>query len=218
MKFFIDTADLSQIKQIIQTFPIDGVTTNPTLISQTGESIQDLIPQICDLVQKPVSAEVIETEKDKMYEEALHLSKLHKNVVVKLPLTTDGLAVCRRLKQEGISTNITLCFSPLQALRAAQSGATMVSIFVGRLDDIDQSGMQVVADTLETFSNYSLKTEVLVASIRHQQHILESALLGADIVTAPYKVLNQIIQHPLTDIGLEKFLESAQTIQKNEIK
>ena len=214
MKFFIDTADLNQIKQIIQVFPIDGVTTNPTLISQTGESVQSLIPKICDFVQKPVSAEVIETEKDKMYQEALNLSKLHKNVVVKLPLTKDGLAVCRLLKEKEIPTNVTLCFSPLQALRAAQSGATMVSIFVGRLDDIDQSGMQVVANTLEIFSNYSLKTEVLVASIRHQQHILDSALLGADIVTAPYKVLNQIIQHPLTDIGLEKFLESARSIQK----
>ncbi len=214
MKFFIDTADLNQIKQIIQVFPIDGVTTNPTLISQAGESTQNLIPQICDLVQKPVSAEVIETEKDKMYQEALNLAKLHKNVVVKLPLTKEGLAVCRLLKEKEIPTNVTLCFSPLQALRAAQSGATMVSIFVGRLDDIDQSGMQVVADTLEIFSNYSLKTEVLVASIRHQQHILDSVLLGADIVTAPYKVLNQIIQHPLTDIGLEKFLESARAIQK----
>jgi len=206
MKFFIDTANLSEIKKIMDIFPIDGVTTNPTLISQTGESTQSLIPKICDLVQKPVSAEVIETEKDKMYREALQLSKLHKNVVVKLPLTKDGLAVCRLLKE--IPTNVTLCFSPLQALRAAQSGATMVSIFVGRLDDIDQSGMQVVADTLEIFSNYSLKTEVLVASIRHQKHILDSALLGADIVTAPYKVLSQIIQHPLTDIGLEKFLAS----------
>ena len=214
MKFFIDTADLSEIKKISQNFPIDGVTTNPTLISQTGESTQNLIPKICDFVQKPVSAEVIETEKDKMYQEALNLAKLHKNVVVKLPLTKDGLAVCRLLKEKEIPTNVTLCFSPLQALRAAQSGATMVSIFVGRLDDIDQSGMQIVANTLEIFSNYSLKTEVLVASIRHQQHILDSALLGADIVTAPYKVLNQIIQHPLTDIGLEKFLESAQAIQK----
>ncbi|MDE0151445.1 MAG: fructose-6-phosphate aldolase [Bdellovibrionales bacterium] len=214
MKFFIDTANFSEIKKIIDVFPIDGVTTNPTLISQTGESIQSLIPKICELVQKPVSAEVIETEKDKMYQEALQLSKLHKNVVVKLPLTKDGLAVCRLLKEKEIPTNVTLCFSPLQALRAAQSGATMVSIFVGRLDDIDQSGMQVVADTLEIFSNYSLKTEVLVASIRHQKHILDSALLGTDIVTAPYKVLNQIIQHPLTDIGLKKFLESAQALQK----
>ena len=214
MKFFIDTADLSEIKKIIKNFPIDGVTTNPTLISKTGESIQTLIPKICDFIQKPVSAEVIETEKDKMYQEALGLSKLHKNVVVKLPLTKDGLAVCRLLKEQEIPINVTLCFSPLQALRAAQSGATMVSIFVGRLDDIDQSGMQVVADTLEIFSNYSLKTEVLVASIRHRKHISDSALLGADIVTAPYKVLNQMIQHPLTDIGLEKFLESARALHK----
>lgn len=213
MKFFIDTADLSEIKKITPIFPIDGVTTNPTLIAKTGESTKNLIPKICDFVQKPVSAEVIETEKDKMYQEALELSKLHKKVVVKLPLTQDGLAVCRLLKEKGIPTNVTLCFSPLQALRAAQSGASMVSIFVGRLDDIDQSGMQIVADTLEIFSNYSLKTEVLVASIRHQKHILDSALLGANIVTAPYKVLNQIIQHPLTDIGLEKFLESARAVQ-----
>ena len=214
MKFFIDTADLNEIKKIMQVFPIDGVTTNPTLISQTGRTVQDLIPQICDLTQKPVSAEVIETEKNKMHQEALNLAKLHKNVVVKLPLTKDGLAVCRLLKEENIPTNITLCFSPLQALRAAQSGAEMVSVFVGRLDDIDQSGIQVVADTLEIFSNYLLKTEVLVASIRHQKHILDSALLGADIVTAPYKVLHQIVQHPLTDIGLKKFLESAKAVKQ----
>ena len=208
MKFFIDTAHFDQIQKIQQEFPVDGVTTNPSLIAQTGEKIENVIPKICDFLQKPVSAEVIATEKEAMYKEAVKLAKLHKKVVVKIPLIKDGLQVVSRLKKDGIPTNVTLCFSALQALRAAQAGADMVSIFVGRLDDIEQSGMQVVADTIEIFSKYSLKTSVLVASIRHTQHIYQSALLGADIVTAPFKILNQVIHHPLTDIGLEKFLQS----------
>jgi len=209
MKFFIDTSDLEQIKTLKKIFPVNGVTTNPTLIAQSGKSIKELIPQICEVVQAPVSVEVLETKEQAMYEEALKLSQLHKHVVVKLPLISDGLKVATRLKEKNIPTNVTLCFSALQALQAALCGATMVSIFVGRLDDTGQSGMQVVSDTIEIFSNYGLQTQVLVASIRHTQHIQQSALLGADIVTAPYKILKNLVHHPLTDIGLEKFLASA---------
>ena len=209
MKFFIDTADLNQISKINSIFPIDGVTTNPSLIAGAGQTVETLIPKICDLTGQPVSAEVLETEEKPMFEEAVKLSQLHKNVVVKIPLITEGLKVVRRLAEKNIPTNVTLCFSPLQALMAARAGASMVSIFVGRLDDIEQSGIQVVADTVEIFSNYSIETEVLAASIRHKQHVLESALVGADIVTTPYKILEQLASHPLTDIGLEKFLKSA---------
>ena len=208
MKFFIDTSDLEQIKAIQKQFPIDGVTTNPSLIAKSGQSIESLIPKICDFIQKPVSAEVIATKEEVMFKEAITLSKLHKYVVVKIPLIKEGLKVVRRLKKEGIPTNVTLCFSSLQALMAAQAGASMVSIFVGRLDDIHQSGMDVVAETIEIFSNYSLDTKILVASIRNTEHVLQSALLGADIVTAPYKILDQLITHPLTNIGLEQFLKS----------
>ena len=214
MKFFIDTAQFDQIQKIQEEFPLDGVTTNPTLIAQTGSTIEHVIPKICDFLQKPVSAEVIETKKTPMYQEALKLARLHEKVVVKIPLTVEGLQVIPLLKKEGISVNVTLCFSALQALRAAQAGADMVSIFVGRLDDIEQSGMQVVADTIEIFSKYSLKTSVLVASIRHVQHVYQSALLGADIVTAPFKILNNIVRHPLTDMGLEQFLKSVAESQK----
>ena len=213
MKFFIDTSDIEQIKKIKTLFPIDGVTTNPSLIAQSGQSIKELIPKICDIVQGPVSAEVLAVKEEQMFQEALELAGLHKHVVVKIPLIPEGLKVVQRLKEKNIPTNVTLCFSPMQALRAAQAGASMVSIFVGRLDDIEQSGMQVVADTVKIFSNYSLKTKVLTASVRHTQHILESALLGADIVTAPYKILSQLVHHPLTDIGLEKFLKSARSVQ-----
>ena len=208
MKFFIDTSDLEQIQAIQKQLPIDGVTTNPSLIAKSGQSVESLIPKICDLVQKPVSAEVIAIKEEPMFKEAIALSKLHQHVVVKVPLIKEGLKVVRRLKKEGISTNVTLCFSPLQALMAAQAGASMVSIFVGRLDDIHQSGMNVVAETIEIFSNYSLDTKVLVASVRNTDHVLQSAILGADIVTAPYKVLDQLISHPLTKVGLEQFLKS----------
>ena len=214
MKFFIDTSDIEQIKKIKNQFPLDGVTTNPTLIAQSGQSIKELIPKICDIVQGPVSAEVLAVKEEQMFQEALELARLHKHVVVKIPLIAEGLKVVRRLKEKNISTNVTLCFSPMQALCAAQAGASMVSIFVGRLDDIEQSGMQVVADTLKIFSNYSLQTKILTASVRHTQHILESALLGADIVTAPYKILSSLVHHPLTDIGLEKFLKSAGAVHK----
>lgn len=213
MKYFIDTSNLEQIKKIKDKFPIDGATTNPSLIAQSGQSIKTLIPQICELVQGPVSAEVLAVEEQPMFQEALELSLLHKHVVVKIPLIPEGLKVVRRLKEKNIPTNVTLCFSPIQALMAAQAGADMVSIFAGRLDDINQSGMKTVEDSLKILKLYSLKTKVLTASVRGPQHILKSALIGADIVTAPYAVLNQLLHHPLTDIGLEKFLKSARTAQ-----
>ena len=209
MKFFIDTANIEEIKKIKNQMVIDGVTTNPSLIAKTGKPIEKVIPEICEETAGPVSAEVIEVEEEKMFQEALKLSQLSDHVVVKVPLIPSGLNTARRLKQKGIKTNVTLCFSPLQALLAAKAGAEMVSIFAGRLDDIEQSGLQTVSDTLEIFSNYNIKSQVLAASIRHVQHILHSALVGADIVTAPYSVLSQLSSHPLTDIGLKKFLESA---------
>lgn len=214
MKFFIDTADIEQINKLQKYFPVHGATTNPALIAGSGQKIEDVILKICKLVDGPVSAEVISTEESGMLEEGRKLASLHKNVVVKVPLIKNGISVVRQLTKENIKTNVTLCFSAMQALLAAQAGATMVSIFVGRLDDINQSGMEVVSDTLDIFENYGLNTEVLVASIRNTQHILESALLGASIVTAPFKVLDSLVQHHLTDIGLEKFLEAHRLSQK----
>ena len=213
MQFFIDTADIEEIKQIQSHFSLNGVTTNPTLIAKTGKKRETLIPQICDLVDGPVSAEAIELEEELLFKESLALSKLHKNVVVKIPLVPVGLKVTQRLKKENIPVNVTLCFSPLQALMAGKAGAKMVSIFAGRLDDIGQSSIQTISDTLDIFSNYDIETQVLSASIRHTQHILQSALAGADIVTAPYKILKNLIQHPLTDIGLEQFLKSAKALK-----
>ena len=209
MKIFIDTASIEEINQIQKWLTLDGVTTNPSLIAKTGEKIETLIPKIADLVEGSVSAEVVETKEEPMFQEALKLHQLHKNVVVKIPLIKEGLNVVKRLKKEGIPTNVTLCFSPVQALLAAKAGASLVSIFVGRLDDIDHSGIQIVEETCEIFSHYDLKSQVLAASIRHQQHVLESAMAGASIITAPYKILKDLIHHPLTDIGLEQFLKSA---------
>lgn len=214
MKFFIDTANTQEIKDLKEYFCIDGVTTNPALIASSGRRHEDVILEICDLVDGPISAEVISTEEKEMIKEGRALAKLHKNVVVKVPLIKSGLSTVRVLSKEGIKTNVTLCFSAMQALLAAQAGATIVSIFVGRLDDIEQSGMQVAADTLNVFNQYSLKTKVLVASIRNTQHVIDAALIGAPIITAPYKILDQLIHHPLTDIGLEKFLEAYRKSQK----
>ena len=209
MQFFIDTADLEEIKKVGGHIPIDGVTTNPSLIAKTGLKIEEVIPKIADLIPGPVSAEVLETEEKPMLEEARKLHRLHKNVVVKIPLIESGLKVVKQLSKENIPTNVTLCFSPLQALLAGRAGASIVSIFAGRLDDIGSSGMEAVGRTLDLFSHYDIKTKVLAASIRHNQHILESALLGADIVTAPPKILMNLAKHPLTDIGLKQFLTSA---------
>jgi len=214
MKFFIDSADIKEIQQANQRGWVDGVTTNPTLVSKMGRPMTEIIKEICAAVDGPVSAEVLSTSSDDMYKEGLELAKIHDNVVVKIPMTEDGLVTVRKFSAEGIRTNVTLVFSPLQALLVAKAGGTMVSPFVGRLDDISTPGMELIRQIKTIFMNYNFDTEILVASIRHNVHILESAMMGADIVTVPYSVMQKMLQHPLTDKGLETFLKDAQKIIK----
>ncbi|MBW2063956.1 MAG: fructose-6-phosphate aldolase [Deltaproteobacteria bacterium] len=206
MKFFIDTANVEEIRKSNELGMLDGVTTNPTLISKEGREFKELIKEICSIVNGPVNAEVLSTEKDGMVKEARELAKLADNIVVKIPLVQEGLKAVKLLASEGIKTNVTLCFSPVQALMAAKAGAAYVSPFVGRLDDISHQGMDLVEQILAIYDNYGFETEVIVASIRNPLHVLDAALMGADIATIPYKVMEQLIRHPLTDIGLEKFL------------
>ncbi len=210
MKFFIDSADIEEIKEANKRGWVDGVTTNPSLVAKTGRSNKDVITDICAEVDGPISAEVISLQADGMYKEGLELAKIHDNVVVKIPMCEEGLIAVRRLKADNIPTNVTLVFSPLQALMVAKAGAAMVSPFVGRLDDISTPGMELISQIQGIFQNYQLQTEILVASVRHPMHILESAMIGADIVTVPYKVMQGLAKHPLTDIGIEKFLKDAQ--------
>ena len=211
MKFFIDTANLDEIREAKDLGIIDGVTTNPSLVAKEGcqsrEDFKKLIHEICEVAQGPVSAEVVSTDVDGMVKEAKELAEIHEHVVIKLPMITDGLKATRRLAEEGIKTNVTLVFSPLQALLAAKAGATYVSPFVGRLDDISQTGMELVAQILEIYQNYIFETEILVASIRNPLHVLEAAQMGADVATIPLKVIEQLAKHPLTDIGMTKFLD-----------
>ena len=211
MKFFIDTANLNEIREAKELGMIDGVTTNPTLVAKEGcknrEDFKKLIYEICEVVQGPVSAEVVSTDVDGMVKEARELAAIHEHVVVKLPMITDGLKATRQLAEAGIKINVTLVFSPLQALLAAKAGATYVSPFVGRLDDISQTGMELVAQILEIYQNYIFETEVLVASIRNPLHVLEAAQMGADVATIPFKVISQLAKHPLTDIGMKQFLD-----------
>lgn len=209
MKFFIDTANLDEIKSARDKGWLDGVTTNPSLIAKEGGKLKDVITEICELVDGPVSAEVISTDAEGMIKEGLELAKIAENVVIKVPLTEDGLIAVKEFSKRGIKTNVTLVFSPLQALLAAKAGATMVSPFVGRLDDISTSGMEMVAQIKTIFDNYGFMTEILVASVRHPIHLLEAGLIGADIATIPYNVLKQLTKHPLTDRGLEQFLKDA---------
>jgi len=207
MKFFVDTADTAEIQALAASGLLDGVTTNPSLIAKSGRKILDVIAEICAIVPGPVSAEVAATEYDAMIREANVLRAIAKNVTVKLPLTPDGLRACRTLSDQGTMTNVTLCFSAAQALLAAKAGATFVSPFVGRLDDIGQNGMDLIADILQIFDNYdALKTEVLVASVRHPIHVIEAAKLGAHVATLPPAVLRSLYSHPLTDKGLAAFL------------
>jgi transaldolase len=206
MKFFLDTADLDEIKKYAAMGLLDGITTNPSLIAKTGKSREEIIPAICDIVDGPISAEVISTDRDGMVKEGLVLAEIHKNVTVKLPLTPDGLAACRDLTAENVKTNVTLCFTPVQALMAAKAGATFISPFIGRLDDLGQFGLEVIEDIREIYDNYNYQTEILVASIRSPQHVRLSAKIGADVCTVPPKVLGQLLKHPLTDSGLEAFL------------
>ena len=209
MQFFVDTADLKQIKQINNWFPLDGVTTNPTLVAKSGEEHHSLIRSICEVVKGPVSAEVLATSSEEMIKEARVLSGLHPQVVVKLPLTKPGLVATACLSEENISTNLTLCFSALQALAAAKAGATFVSVFVGRLDDIGVDGMEMISQVEHIFSQYQIKTKVLMASVRHLSHVLAAAETGADIITIPPDLFAKMVEHPLTDKGLAQFLKSA---------
>jgi transaldolase len=206
MKFFIDTADINEIKEAASMGLVDGVTTNPSLVAKTGRKFREVLLEICDVVKGPVSAEVVSTTCDEMMKEARELAALRDNIVVKIPLIPEGLKATRMCTEEGIDTNVTLCFSPTQALLAAKAGATYISPFVGRVDDVSDDGMAMVADILEIYENYGFATQVLVASIRHPMHVLEAAKLGAHVSTCPLKVLLQLAKHPLTDIGLKKFL------------
>ncbi len=206
MKFFIDTANLDEIRDAVALGLVDGVTTNPSLMAKEGCTIEERIKEICEMVDGPVSAEVLSTEADGMVEEGRRLAALAPNVVIKIPMIPDGLKATKILAGEGISVNMTLIFSPLQALLAAKAGAAFVSPFVGRLDDISHDGMLLISEVVTIFENYGIETEVIVASIRNPIHVLESAKMGADIATIPYKVLFQLAKHPLTDAGLAKFL------------
>lgn len=206
MKFFVDTADIGEIQELAATGLLDGVTTNPSLVAKTGRNFLDVIAEICDAVDGPVSAEVTATDFETMLKEAHKLRAIAENVAVKVPLTMDGLKCCRSLADEGTMVNVTLCFQPAQALLAAKAGAAFISPFVGRLDDIGQNGMELIEAIVEIYDNYDFDTEVLVASIRGPMHVVESARIGADVATMPPAVLHQLAKHPLTDKGLEAFL------------
>ena len=216
MKFFIDTADIAEIKALAATGLLDGVTTNPSLIAKSGRRILEVIAEICAVVPGPVSAEVAATEYDQMMREAEVLRRIASNVAIKVPLTPDGLRACKTLSGQGTMVNVTLCFSAAQALLAAKAGASFISPFVGRLDDIGQDGMELIADIVQIFGNYeALKTEVLVASVRHPIHVIQAAKLGAHVATVPPAVLRMLYHHPLTDKGLAAFLADwAKTGQK----
>ena len=206
MKIFIDSASLEEIKSAAAMGLVDGVTTNPTLVAKSGVPFKELLQRICELIDGPISAEVVATDSAGMISEGHVLAKIHKNIVIKLPLTPDGLVATKIFSNEGIKTNVTLCFSAVQALLAAKAGASYISPFIGRIDDCGAEGMQLIRDIRVIYDNYGFLTEILVASVRHPVHVLESAKIGADVATLPYKVIEQLTKHPLTDIGLEKFL------------
>lgn len=214
MKIFIDSADIEEIKDANDMGVIDGVTTNPSLIAKTGRKFEEVIQEICSIVDGPISAETVTLEADSIFKEALELSQIHKNVVIKIPLVTEGLKAVKMCAAEGIKTNVTLCFSANQALLAAKAGATYISPFVGRLDDITHVGMDLIEQIVTIYQNYDFSTEVLVASIRHPIHVLEAAEMGADVCTIPYKVIKQLANHPLTDSGLKKFLSDWEKVPK----
>jgi len=214
MKIFIDTANIKEIKEAVSLGVIDGVTTNPTLISKENRKACDLLKEICSLVEGPVSAEVIGLEKEAMVNEALELSKIAKNIVIKIPLIKEGLKAVKVLSAKGIKTNVTLCFSPSQALLAAKAGADYISPFIGRLDDISQVGIDLICDIKQIYSNYKFKTEIIVASVRNPLHVVDAAKIGADIATVPFAVIEQLLKHPLTDIGIQRFLEDYKKIPK----
>jgi len=213
MKIFLDTANVDEIKEGASWGIVDGVTTNPTLIAKEGRDFETVLMEICELVDGPVNAEVVSLKADEMIAEGRKLRELHKNICVKIPMTVDGIKAVKTLSSEGTMTNVTLIFSALQALLAAKAGATFVSPFVGRIDDIAAEGMNLIGDMRQIFDNYGYKTEIIVASIRNPIHVVDSALYGADIVTLPMKVLHQMAKHPLTDLGLEQFLKDWESMK-----
>ncbi len=206
MKLYLDTGNVDEIREAASYGLIDGITTNPSLVSKEKRDFQDLLAEICKLVDGPISAEVVGIESDAMLKEGRELAKIHNNIVVKVPLIPEGLKATKQLASEGIRVNVTLCFSPTQALLAAKAGAWCVSPFIGRLDDISSDGMELIDQILTIYENYDFATQVLVASVRHPQHVVEAALLGGHICTMPFSVFQQLVKHPLTDIGLQKFL------------
>ncbi|MCU1283377.1 MAG: transaldolase [bacterium] len=214
MKFFIDTGDVGEIREAHAMGLVDGVTTNPSLIAKSGRKYRDVVVEICELINGPISAEVLTTTYDEMMAEAREWHKVHKNIVVKLPLTPDGLKGVRTCAQEGIRVNVTLCFSPNQALLAAKAGASYISPFIGRLDDVSETGMDLIEKIVTIYNNYNYETEVLVASVRNPTHVVDAAMLGADICTIPFSVMQQLVKHPLTDVGLKKFVDDAKKIPK----
>ena len=214
MKLFIDTANLNEISQANALGIIDGVTTNPTLVAKEGRDFISVVKEICSIVDGPISAEVVSLKADEMVKEARELAKIHKNIVVKIPMCTEGLKAVKRLSKEGVKTNVTLVFSPNQALLAAKAGATYVSPFIGRLDDIGSHGMDIIEQIVTIFENYDIETQVIVASVRHPIHVLQAALLGADIATVPFDVLKKMTQHSLTDAGIKKFESDFEKLPK----
>jgi transaldolase len=211
MKFFIDTADIDEIRDLASTGLVDGVTTNPSLVAKSGRNFLDVVEEICGVVPGPVSAECVATDFETMLKEGRKLAEIADNITVKVPLTVDGLKTCKALSDDGVMVNVTLCFSAAQALLAAKAGATFISPFVGRLDDIGQDGMDLIADVVTLYENYDFGTEVLVASIRHPVHVVQAAKMGAHVATLPPKVLRQLFGHPLTDKGLAAFLKDWET-------
>jgi transaldolase len=214
MKFFIDSADVGEIRKALALGLCDGVTTNPSLVAKTGRAFADVLREIVAMVPGPISAEVTATDYEGMIREAHHYAKFGKQVVIKVPLILEGLRAVKTLTEEGIQTNVTLCFSPVQALLAAKAGATYISPFVGRLDDVSEDGMAMVADVVKIYRNYGFETQVLVASVRHPIHVLQAGRLGADVATIPFNVIEQLAKHPLTDAGLKKFLADWEKVPK----
>ncbi len=214
MKIFLDTANVDQIREAASWGVVDGVTTNPSLIAKEGRIFEDVVREICEIVDGPISAEVISLEADGMVKEARELAKIHENIVIKIPMTKEGMKAVRILDGEGIRTNVTLVFSPAQALLAAKAGASFVSPFVGRLDDISHLGMDLVRTIADIYGTYGYETEIIVASVRNPVHVIDAALAGADIATVPYKILDQMFKHPLTDIGIERFLKDWESVPK----
>lgn len=209
MKFFIDTANINEIKEAVALGVVDGVTTNPSLVAKEGKNFNEILDEIIEVVDGPISAEVLATDYEGIVKEGRDLAAINKNIVVKVPLIREGLKAVKTLSDEGIKTNVTLCFSPLQALLAAKAGATYISPFVGRLDDISHDGMALIEQIIQIYDNYGFETEVLVASVRNPLHLLDAAMMGADVATIPFSVITKLFNHPLTDLGLEKFLADA---------